>query len=367
MRARSAWVLAAATVAAAISIAVVPWRGDDRTPSPGYRNGDAIAPLDSAALRDLPWAADAAQEMGDAGSGMVYTPFVGASLRDYSGTFVNVSNRVRRSYAASSLEAEPVEVWFFGGSTMFGFDLLRDEHTIPSEIVRLAEAEGIHVRARNFGAPGLVNFQEVVLLTQLLAAGERPDAVVFYDGINDKSLGLLKGLGLGDPQGEPSALGAYELRRVLAPVVPGGTPDPPSPLLDSTRATRFEVGAMTDDITDVYGQGVQLARTLAAQYGFPVRFYWQPDLYSRTPLDPGEEELLPGLGLDGDRIEEMRRFSRDVRDSLPEGVVDLSDALDEVAGPVLVDVVHINETGARAVAEHLYPSLRDDLRPAPAG
>lgn len=37
----------------------------------------------------------------------------------------------------------------------------------------------------NFGVEGYVTDQEVILLTELLKAGEHPDIVIFYDGVND--------------------------------------------------------------------------------------------------------------------------------------------------------------------------------------
>ena len=67
---------------------------------------------------------------------------------------------------------------------MFGL-YQRDEHTIPSEFARLAEADGIPLRVVNYGSLAYVNWQEVLLLEQLVTGGSEPDLAVFYDGFNE--------------------------------------------------------------------------------------------------------------------------------------------------------------------------------------
>lgn len=70
-------------------------------------------------------------------------------------------------------------VFFFGGSTMWGTGS-RDQETIPA---LYAAATGR--MARNFGESGYVAHQNLEMLLWLLQVGERPDIVVFYDGVND--------------------------------------------------------------------------------------------------------------------------------------------------------------------------------------
>jgi len=175
------------------------------TPVPEFSGASTLGPADSAALRDLPWLPETMPELGAAAGGGVYTPATMGSIRDFEGRYVNVENRVRRSHV-TAVPGEPLDVWFFGGSTMFGFDAQRDEHTIPSEVVRLAEAEGRPIRARNYGSPGATNYQETMIFAQLLAAGERADLAVFYDGTNDAALQMLNSIAHLDIAGEPGQL-----------------------------------------------------------------------------------------------------------------------------------------------------------------
>ncbi len=338
-------------------------------PRPRLVGTAAIGNQQTAALRDLPWVPEAERETGEVSRGIVSTPFTGLSIRDYHGRYVNVQNRVRRSYQAPAPPGvKPIDVWFFGGSTMFGFDLQRDEHTIASEVVRLAEADGLVVRARNYGSTGYVNYQESILFGLLLGGGQRPDLAVFYDGVNDESLAFLDASGGFDPPGEPSYLGSFEARQALAarPLgdngpAPPRTDLPPSPLRPATTAEPLAASALERSIQDVYRQGFDLSQALAARYGTQVVHFWQPEIYTRSPLDPGERVLLPGLGLDPFRYDTIRALLDRVRSGLPSGVIDISASLDDVHGPVFSDSAHINEKGARAVAEAIYARLKPQL------
>ena len=317
-----------------------------------------------ASLRGPTWVDDALAEQRRLTAGIVYTSFTGATLRDFDGRYFDVRGRVRESYRSPlAATRRPVEVWFFGGSTMFGFDLQRDEHTIPSEVVRLAEDRGIAIEARNFGMAGYVNYQEAVLLSLLVTGGERPDLAVFYDGTNDLAMALLDAFGELNPRGEPGDLGSIDQRRALADrmELPDATADPPSPLGLRPGTKPVTVDGVVGDAVGVYGQGIDLSRALADRHGFRLAHFWQPDLYTKRPLDPEEVALFPAAGLDPVRYGTMARLSARVRRTLPPGVVDISDALDHLSGPILSDNVHTNERGARAVAEAMYRHLAPEL------
>jgi hypothetical protein len=81
-------------------------------------------------------------------------------------------------------------VFVFGGSTAFGHGLADDE-TFGSYLQEALEREppasaaGRPVALYTFAAAGYYSSHERVLLGELLAAGHRPDAAVFLDGLND--------------------------------------------------------------------------------------------------------------------------------------------------------------------------------------
>jgi len=277
---------------------------------------------------------------------------------------------------------DPVDVFFFGGSTMFG-SFQRDEHTIPAEFARIAAADGVPVRVLNQGRMGYVNWQEVLQLEELVTRGSVPDVAVFYDGFND----LLSQFGLG-PHDEPTHLGAREIdERLRVGVEPGqeslrkalrrewtersavhrlarrlgivereatgiGTIESSFRGVQSDRPERRGVEAAA-----IHARGVEIARRLASSYGFESAFFWQPSLYSKR-VRPGEEELAKTLGADPPS---WRTADRAARSRLRAPVRDVGDALDPVRSPVMYDFVHTNEAGARAVARRLYEDLRPRL------
>ncbi|MBL8774584.1 MAG: SGNH/GDSL hydrolase family protein [Acidimicrobiales bacterium] len=363
---RLTWQVAVGLVLVGALVAVLAPRVLDRDPDesaiPEQLRGATYNAFDAPALADAEWKNEAGVEFSEASAGLTYTPYVGNSLRDYEGRYVNIADRQRRSYE-TTLEPgdEEVDVWFFGGSTMFGFSAQRDDHTIASEVVRLAEADGVAVRAHNFGSPGYVNMQETALAAQLLAAGQRPDLMVFYDGINDLALQFQQGFGGIGIAGDPSDLSAFGFRELLAGQFTGSA-EPPAPLGSVPDLGRPpSADAVIDALHEVYGRGIGLADALGAQYGVPVAHFWQPDLFNTVELAPGEQEVVERLGMDAFQYEAIARISRAVVERLPEESIDLSDAFAATDEPVLTDQAHTNELGALLVAQAMYPHLAPAL------
>ena len=82
----------------------------------------------------------------------------------------------------------PLRIYFFGGSTMHGTPNVADSETIPSQFVSLirkkqSEIPPIHVV--NYGNGCYYSAQELVYLFNLIADGQKPDIVIFLDGLND--------------------------------------------------------------------------------------------------------------------------------------------------------------------------------------
>lgn len=85
---------------------------------------------------------------------------------------------------------ESVNVFFFGGSTLFGY-WVPDSHTIPSFFRQeLADVSGIpQVHVYNFGQPYFFSSQERVFFQRLLQEGHIPQIAIFFDGLNDINIG----------------------------------------------------------------------------------------------------------------------------------------------------------------------------------
>ena len=290
-----------------------------------------------------------------------YVPFIGPRVRPVAGRYINSSNGIRRSYEpAVPSGQEAIEVWFFGGSTTWG-EGQRDLHTVPSEVARLAEADGFFLRMVNNGERGYTSYQEFLLLQQRLVEGDRPDLVVFYDGHNE--LGTRQQVD-GEPDDQPTVFQLDTTSEAFrrAPTLPVDA-EPREPSLRQQYAETSvlhkilrRVGALAaarpalaqpaqeefpplspdeiEQVFAVYGRSVELARELAAREGFAVEHFWQP-----FPRDGGQ---------------------LDISTLLPSGVHDIQDAY--VGGPpddaLLIDGGHTNEQGARIGAEAVWNDLR---------
>ena len=109
---------------------------------------------------------------------------------DFNGEYMHMNGSIRLTQPDAYFNAsskDTIDIYFFGGSTMFGFNVL-DYETIPSQFVHLYKEKfpnGRSIRVHNYGTPTYYSYQELMLLTNLIYNGHKPDIAVFLDGIND--------------------------------------------------------------------------------------------------------------------------------------------------------------------------------------
>ena len=144
--------------------------------------------------RNEPWAVDHFRELGRLEDR--WQPFVYFRQKSFEGQTIHVDAQGHRAVWQPSKPldsgSKPIKVVFLGGSSLWGFGA-RDDHTIPSYVARMFHERGISVEVRNLSEIGYVNTQELIALIGDLQAGDRPDYVVFYDGVNDTTSALLDG------------------------------------------------------------------------------------------------------------------------------------------------------------------------------
>ena len=108
---------------------------------------------------------------------------------------INVQDGYRVTWTAPpDPTKDEIVVFMFGGSTLYGIEV-PDDLTIASLVAKNLndQIEGRRVIVRNYGVSGFVIDNEVHLLLKLLAAGERPDVVAFYDGLNETQVKVALG------------------------------------------------------------------------------------------------------------------------------------------------------------------------------
>lgn len=346
---------------------------DGAAPGPRERVVDSSYRADLPAMADAPWAEQYFFELDTLR--YRFEPYITNRAYPFDGEHINTTEDTRRSYVPADLPDDAPVVWFFGGSTTFG-EGQRDEHTIPSEVARLADAAGTPVRVVNFGQRGWVIWQELLQLERQLAERDAPDLVVFYDGANELNTLAEQG---GD---QPTVYNADDYRVTIE----GGVIDASSgeatgeslrrQVWDwwSERSLVAEVarqvgflgepaaadeqaqgdgGVDLDDesfpeakqdavpaAVDVYVRGREVVLDLAADHDVEPFFFWQAE----------EESAYEDSA--------MRRAVQLVG----EPTIDLSLTFADLEPEeVFIDGSHTNELGARLVAEAMWAHLEESV------
>jgi hypothetical protein len=194
-------------------------------------------------------------------------------------------------------EGNPIDVFVFGGSTTFGYNVA-DAWTFPSyleEELQQAlghDASAAKVRVTNWGRRYYYSSQEVVLFSTLLRKGYRPKAAFFLDGLNDVGT-LHRG---GDaPYFTPKTRELWHRAQFGSPPHPladhfewlpilqlakrlrqgTGEPAPSTP----PRLEREGVRRLVNAVLDNYQGNQRVARSLCREFQVQCFFLWQPVPY----------------------------------------------------------------------------------------
>ena len=251
-----------------------------------------------------------------------------------------------------------LKVWVYGGSTTFGYGQ-RDDHTIPSELAKIAAAEGYVLDVRNMGVPGNLHFEEAQRFAWDAAGPDGPpDVVVFYDGVNDLKGALLRNDYQANGEDQPVSITLEEFRRnygafeaFLSRVFGSRPASGPGSVTTTTSPATSPDDLVRRAVQD-YSRSLTTSRGAVLATGTDGFWFWQPDRWSRGPV-AGEPS--------GPDDEALRGRSALVRSLLPEGGVDLSDSLDPSTAPLFYDDVHTNEEAARMVATAMFAEIRPTL------
>ncbi|MEI6720240.1 MAG: SGNH/GDSL hydrolase family protein [Betaproteobacteria bacterium] len=217
-----------------------------------------------------------------------YAAYVGFRAGPLSSPTINIDDQGRRRVPGNCERDGRTTIWTFGGSTMFGYGS-PDEGTIPAHLARLLNGKGRCTRIVNFGSGNWQSSQGVVQLTRELARGSRPDAVVFYDGINDTSV-VLDNTNPGDmASGSESILSnafakppriLYHVahQSVLVRILRNSVLAPIADIVSQGRSSDRSTSALAIATAGVYAENMRMVDALAHQYAFGAYFFLQPQL-----------------------------------------------------------------------------------------
>jgi lysophospholipase L1-like esterase len=362
-----------------LSLAFVAWDGlQARSRTALY--GDPLA-LD--AYQDAAWFPDYLKESLESHKTQ-WVSYVYWRRRPYRGQYINIDEHgIRKTWAPDKRHAgmgDPIKVFMFGGSTMWGSGA-RDDFTIPSYLAKKLDERGIETEVVNFGEAGYVSTQEVITLIRQLHQGNVPDLVIFYDGVNDVYSACQKGAA-GLPQNEINRVREFNLTqpayhrslgetyvrgairglstmRLLGQIGRRLGLDVPS---NGIAARRADIGdslvnddTLFRDVLTIYRGNIAIVRALAQSYGFQTLFYWQPTIFDKESLTAGEQARRREVADLEPLMARMRGLARraDLAAASGGAFRDLSDAFSGMQGPVFIDWCHTCEAGNERIAERM--------------
>lgn len=324
-------------------------------PADSSLSGAAPSPAGAAAAhRGDDWYPDYQQDIAWAlDEKVALRPFELYKLWDVKTRTVNVTDNHRVSWQPPACDCRRLTVWLYGGGGAFGFEQ-RDDHTIASELARVALQDGLTVDVVNRGIPGQNHEQAATRFAWDLAGGDKPDLAIFYEGAED----VAAADALNDPPVGNTGIpyeayrdGLWRDLKKIKPVPPKqaqpfGFAWPTVP-----KRTPAEVGKLA---ATSYVRTLGPSDDSAAGYQVPVRYFWEPTRYTR----PGPEApSAAGPAVDQNGAETFAAAAA----ALPDRVTDLSHAFDGVDSPLFADAIHPNERGAHLVAVAIYRSISDQL------
>jgi lysophospholipase L1-like esterase len=283
-----------------------------------------------------------------------FQPLNDLRTHDVKTRYVNIVDGRRVTWQPPACRCRPLTVWFYGGSTTFGFGQ-RDEQTPPSELAKAAWKDGLAVRVLNRGVVGDTHWEESRRLAWDLATQPAPDLVVFYDGVNDTAaLDYLNTQTIKegpDTVREASWLAiqeakVYDLIAGDSPSTPQGASVTPDRRFSWTAA---QAGAM---LAQRYEDSRETSKILTAAHHLPVVYFWQAALVNRQAAYLEMPQDNEAYGAERSKVA-VARLGSDVHN--------LTHLFDGVRRPVFITQTHTNELGARMVAQAIYRQVRPQI------
>lgn len=303
----------------------------------------------------------------------VYAPFKLWATTEWHSQYINndeseggVWRRTVNPRSSDCSEKRKINVWVFGGSTLYGTGV-PDGATIPSYLSRALNAAGSPCTVvTNGGVEGYVSNQELLQLIERLKSGERPDIVVFYDGVNDASaagaspgapsahfyFGTIKNRIEGSLSGRLDFVQESYTMRILGAI--RGSLRPKRFVALPVEQERAKAAASLDN----YEANLRLARALSMALHFELYCFWQPSLYyGHKPVVPFEKNVFTV-----NDSEQNVRWSSVIAKVYEEAerragqggdFVFMGDLFDSIAEPIYLDEAHLGPRGNEVVAQFI--------------
>ena len=304
-----------------------------------------------------------------------YVPFRISGVTPWHGKYFNNDEHPagvwRRTLSLEDGQCQQhpkTSVWVFGGSTVYGTGV-PDWATLPSYLSRSLKIDGSAcVAVTNFGDESYVSTQELLLLSEQLKRGGKPDIVIFYDGFNDAHGGMAAsdpwvahyGYATIKARAEGSVRGRFDfVHRIYA----GRVIDAARQLFrrrgESLSEEELRVKAAV--VVDNYEANQRIARALGQVYNFRFYGFWQPMLfYGHKPLVSFERQITQLDATGKARFDPrpvIAAYQEAERRAPEASFVYLAHIFDSTPEGIYIDEAHLgphgNELAANAIAKYI--------------
>jgi lysophospholipase L1-like esterase len=297
------------------------------------------------------------------GLGVRYRPYVVSGWPSYQGKMIAIDQDGYRHTPGSECRKGALTVFFFGGSTSWGFGS-PDWGTIPAYLVQdLKRILDRPICMRNLGQLGFVSTQSLLQLMRHLQMGDKPDLAIFYGGNND-----IEGADQSGRAGHP-----WDNSRIAARVEAGEGANQPKFTELRWKSNLYQLvwrltrepkpadppihhvsDSLADAVLRVYLENHRLAQALGREYGFQVASFWQPIIDGDAkPLTPDEQPFRRALigslsELVAARVSSIRKVDH---------LYDLTTVFAGRPELIYLDTHHITPEGNRLVAAAIAKAL----------
>jgi hypothetical protein len=338
--------------------------------------------------RNNPQARELWKEWENSSENLQYKAYVVWRRDKYDGQTVHINAAGLRNTAYSDCSPGAFTIWMFGNSTLWGMGSL-DDQTIPSLLAKRFQDAGQRICVKNYGEYGWVNTQELIELElELKAEAQKPNLVIFYDGVSDSFLPYETDAG--DVHGNYNQMRVFfkDFRKAQKPGFDFLRSSNTYRLLDelSTKFARSTVQAaetpaegrpmdeLVLQIESNYEKNMELAELLAREFGFRCVFFWQPSaLVGPKPFTREEEELRAMSEKSNPGIQQLFKATwAAMRSRHRDGFIFLGDIFENHPERLFVDVSHVGPEANQMIVDTMYRVAQsktspESTAPAPRG
>lgn len=310
-----------------------------------------------------------------------YRPYTVWGLDPFDGEYLNIAPSGLRQTPNAMCADESYTIFMFGGSTLYGAGA-PDWGTIPAYVQNaLADENERPVCVMNFGQPGHVITQNLIALMLELQNGHVPDAVIFYNGVNEVIAMIQSGIPNAHHRqksiaeaynaiGNDSAVSLQEgitqevnktyLMRLYRHFVPENEEEPTEQDYNEavTRFSPEQVGAAIASYLGTY----TVIQALAESYGFEAYFFWQPVIWmTDKPFTSDEQAAREALGTAVPAMyEQIYQAAQQISSVEYPRYFYIADVLDGVAEVLYADRYHLTPEGNQIVAKAILNCIENE-------